>query len=282
MNQHQPISPGVQLDACIRFLQDLERANHANSLAFTLIIDLKQWAFGQAADKAESHVSQVDQLFKKHLQFIQHAGLEVSYAEVVGVPTRITINDHHQFSEFFNKLPDILFTDAHKVSLEPLMSHLLVQFDELCSADSLSSEDAEMLKSFSAIGNTCGLLGYHKETQVFSRGLELHKLGIYREAKIVTDIRSSLDGQFNPSQWHTDSTAEDYKRRWDSLLEKLNVISNTYVLSDQFADIKVKIVTQAEEAKMAVTRELSCIDREQKLRTLAEALEVLERLNPSE
>jgi hypothetical protein len=125
-------------------------------------------------------------------------------------------------------------------------------------------------------------LGYHKENQVFLQGLELHELGIYYEAKIVADIRSSLDSPFKPSQWHTDSSADDYKQRWDRLLEKLNVISTAYELSDQFATIRAEIETQAKEAKMAVPREPSCIDPEQKLRTLAKALEILERLNPSE
>ena len=281
MSQHQNLSPQKLLDGCIDFLKDLKHANQANSFGTVLMTELKKEAFGIEPNKADSHSSKIDQLFEKYVRLFQNIGLEVSYAEGISAEAEIRINDSEQFGKFFNKLPDTNFTEEHKASLEPLILNLIVQFDQLCSADSLSETDTEIRESFRKIGETCRTLGYSEGEEVFLAGLALRELGIYNECKIASHINLSLaGGTFNPSVWHTDSTADNYQQRWDKLISDLTQISDNYVLSEQFESLWVEIVKQANQARDALNSDQSCTDRDSKLETLTRAFEGLKELRP--
>ena len=280
MNQHQNLSPQKLLDGCIDFLKDVEKANQANSFGSVLITVFKQEALGVEPNKADSHVSKIVQLFERHLRFLKNIGLEVSYAEGISAEARIRINDPEQFIKFFNKLPDTNFTAEHKASLKPLILNLLVQLDQLCSADSLSDADREILESFVKIGEISNILGYSVEKDFLSSVLALHEIGIYNESKILTFNLSLTEGSFNPSTWHTNSTADNYQQRWDNLLGDLSQISGTYELSDQFERLLGKIVEQANQARGALNSDQSWPDRESKLETLVKAFKALRDLEP--
>jgi|GEM_PF-5083154 len=219
MNQYENLTTTQLLKNCREFLNDLRAANNANSVGNILLRAVKQDWFGDDANLDDSYQSLVDQTFDKHKRLLQHVGLEVYYADGISADSPVRINDPEKFLQFFGKLPDIIFSPNAKDDLQPLISSLVFQFDELCSAESLSDENMEILKSFHKIADICEMLGYKEGTEIFSGGLTLYNQDLYIPSKIVAHLNAALDQNVvNPSKWHIDSTDSVYQKLWNELL----------------------------------------------------------------
>ena len=283
MVQHQSTSTQSLLANCIEFLKDLKPANDANSFGVAVIEAFKETIYNSKPDSANSHEAKLDEVFSKHARFLQTSGLEVYYAGEVGGEARIRINDPVKFDNFFNKLPDITFTAEHKTALLPLIENLYFQFDELCLADNLSEEQHDILASFKKIAVTCEDLDYSNDANLFSSGLELHKLGLYKASKALSRINLVVnEPTTNPSDWHNELTVEAYETYWTRLLADLKEISSEHSFSEPFRDFWEKIVAQANEARSDMNRNLSLTDRDKMLGVLERAFETLTALKPQE
>ncbi len=282
MNPHLNLNPTQLLENCREFLNDLRKANDANSLGNFFLNTMKQDWFGDDANLDDSYQSLVDQTFDKHKRFLQHVGLEVYYADGISADSPVRINDPGKFVQFFSKLSDTSFTPKDKENLQPLISSLVFQFDELCSAESLSDENKEILESFHKIGHICEMLGYKEGTEIFSAGLTLHNQDLYIPSKIVAHLNAALDQKntFNPSKWHTDSTDSVYQDKWDKLLTNLLKISDEPVFSETFSDLWKEILKQANQARAEINNTSSLDHREEKLSVLETVFKRLKDLKP--
>ena len=101
MNQHQNLDPKKLLENCREFLNDLRKANDANSFGNTLFRALRPKDLGDKSNADDSHESLVDKAFDKHKRFLQHVGLEVYYADGIAADSPVRINDPEKFLHFF-------------------------------------------------------------------------------------------------------------------------------------------------------------------------------------